>query len=224
MPEPKVEPTEEAPKPLTLDDVNKAYTAREKRTMEAFGKLLDERIAALKPAEQAKPAADQATKPAEGDIAATLRKEFEGKLAERDRELKLRDEKLAAEKETRLRSEEDAETRAALAGANIRDAAAVKGALALLKSDKRIGRDDEGRVCFLEPKDGYIEKKPVAEGIKGWAASDEGKLYLPPTAAAGSGARPARGPAGSGKGNDKLQRVEAAKGALMSAITGGRAQ
>jgi hypothetical protein len=175
-----------------LDEINRIFDAREKRTLGKIDEMFKSRDAERAKAKEArraekdkakaeKAAAKGAAGPADGkgDPASEARfKALEKQLAE---ERKLREE----ERSKRLADEERSSVTEALTASGIVN---VKGALALLREDGRIGRSKDGQVIFKQPKEGYVEELAVLDGIKAWADTDEGKFYLPPKGAAGSGA------------------------------------
>lgn len=64
----------------------------------------------------------------------------------------------------------------------------IRGAIAELYLDqKRVVRDDKGGIAFTMERDWGTENVPLAKGVAEWLATDEGKAYLPPVDARGSG-------------------------------------
>jgi hypothetical protein len=56
----------------------------------------------------------------------------------------------------------------------------------------------DGNPVWRTDRQGFVDELDVAEGLKGWAATDDGKSFLPPTGAAGTGDS-AGGRGGSGR-------------------------
>jgi hypothetical protein len=225
------------------DRLNDFYTKREKRTLSQFEKMLDNKLAALAgasaapaagaddeeeeeeddepaPAAQPTPAAQPA--PAKQDVRAkkALKKlaEAEKRIAEKEKALKEESDKRQA---TELRS-------ATLAALNAAECSNVKGALAVLKEDGRIGRDKDGNMVFLTPDGDYVDEESLEDGIKKWLASDEGKEYAKPRGVGGSGAEPTKGassaPRRSSKTLSKQERLAKAGETLMRFARGGVGQ
>lgn len=71
-------------------------------------------------------------------------------------------------------------------------AAAQQKAVAYLRTLSVDGKpvitlNDAGDPVYRQQRKGYVDERPLAEGIKDWAGSDDGKLYLPATNAGGTG-------------------------------------
>lgn len=198
------------------DMVNRAAADHAKRIQAKFEKQLEERdqkIAQLEAASAGKKPASEEPAPGAKDMNDPSEKrirELEARMAERDR--KLEEEKRAreTEKQARLRDEEKNATLQALTSAEI-TGDLQEAALLVLQSRGRIGRDEAGKVCFLVQKEGYVDKLPVAEGVKAWAEA-EGKAYLPARGVGGAGTKPtARGTGSKPSGEGKNTKIQAAK-------------
>jgi hypothetical protein len=199
---------------------NRAATEHVKRVTAKFEKELkdrDDKIAALQ-ADRVEKKDPQAPELPAGvvDVNLAKYKELEARIAERDRKLDEADRERKQVEAQRRTDEEISATQAALAEVGI-TGKALRGALALLKEDKRIGRDDAGRVCFLVPKDGYTDKLPIEDGIRAWADTDEGKMYRPAVGVTGSGAKPQPRQTGGSKPT-RSEAVNEAKQALANAF------
>jgi hypothetical protein len=201
--------TEEKPSYMTADDYNKAQSAWRTRLEKSFTKTLDERLAALsesmKPKDEPAPA-PEAKKGPDPEVLA-LRK----RLDEAEKARKSEQEAREAERQARLRDEEDAALRRALRTAGIDDEDLLDGAAALHLRRNNVARDEAGRVCY-RAKDKYNEEKlvPIEEGIKEWAASSSGKKYVPASGVEGSGSKPRSGSRpGAGGKNSKMDAVNA---------------
>jgi hypothetical protein len=203
------------------DLVNKAAADHAKRAVAKFDKALEERdqkIAQLE-ARLAKEPADKETPAAVSTPAADPRlAEMEARI--RASEKKVEDERKAreAERAARLRDEEKSATVAALTAAEI-TGELQEGALLVLQAQGRIGRDEAGKVCWLDQKEGYVDKVPVAEGVKKWATEGAGKAYLPARGVGGSGTKTVPGAKTTVAGN-KHERVASAKKDLVAAFFG----
>jgi len=89
----------------------------------------------------------------------------------------------------RARAEEDDAVKSALMVAGVKDEARIRAALHTHRGEGRIKRDEAGTLLFVKRGDAGEEEVPLAKGIAEWAKTDEGKVFLPPTGAAGSGGR-----------------------------------
>lgn len=206
------------------DLVNRAAADHVKRAMSKTAKELEERDAriaqleaalagAKKPEPEAKP-----TPAAGGDVADKRFAEMEARLAERDRKLDEERKARETEKKARLADEEKNEAIAGLTAAEVTGPLA-RAALLVLQDEKRIGRDEAGKVCYLEQKEGYVDKIPVADGIKKWV-ENEGKAYLPAKGVGGAGTKPPVGPRNGSAPKDKAAAARAAKQDLVAFFTG----
>lgn len=206
------------------DLVNKAAADHAKRAMAKYEKSLEERdvriaqleaqLSAGKGKTEAAPPAD---KPAAGAVDPRI-SELEARMRAADK--RAEEERAARENErkARLAEEERNLTVQALAAAEI-TGDLQEGALLVLQAQGRIGRDESGKVVWLEQKEGYVDKIPVAEGVKKWANEGPGKAYLPARGVGGSGTKP---PAG-GKppvAGSKAQQLANAKKDLAAFFSG----
>lgn len=212
---------------------NRAAADHAKRLASKYDKTIEERDAVIaqlrgeveslkkggaprEPAETGKQANEQANVEA-------LRKEFDARLRERDAKLEEERKAREAEHKARLEQEEKQATLAALADAEVstelREAARL-----MLREGKRIARDEGGELVFLIPKDGYTDKVPLAQGIKAWADSTEGKVFQAPRGVAGSGNKPTQKGGKGGSANTRAEKLAEAKAALASAFWPGRGE
>jgi hypothetical protein len=191
--------TDDSPKFVTEDQLNKAITARFKgfeqkiektfgESLTAFGGKMKEELAALLPPKpepkepekkkdaQAPSAPHPDLKRFEDQIAA-LTKQADDARTERDAErAKMRDATLRQ----RLT---DALATAGIDGVRARHAVGL-----LVDAEKRVRWSDDGdAVLFRRAEDDDVE---LGEGLKHWLKTDDAKLYLPPRGATGSGDRP----------------------------------
>lgn len=98
----------------------------------------------------------------------------------------------------------EADRQAALLANGVRDALAAHGAdakrvpiaLSHLREKGVVVLSDKGEPCFKFQRDWGEELVPVTTGAKEWLGTEEGKFFLPPTGAQGTGD-------GAGKGSTK---------------------
>lgn len=185
---------------LDADDIKKiadliaASNAELKKSMvdsDAVGKMLDARDAKtskaieekLAEAAKVKPADDAKAKPKDGDVPAPL----QARLDALERETKEAKEAAASEKAQRETAEQlNAFETAAIAAGVAPER--VRGARAVLHlEEKRIGYTTDGKPGLKFNRKGYDEILPMADGLKEWLSTDEGKAYLPPTGSQGTG-------------------------------------
>ena len=201
------------PAGLTLAEVEELLKAQENRSAAGLRKALDEEKKARAAVEQR--LADIADKleqrpgtavaPAGGQDHQETEAERQARIdaAKREDRIKglearLADAEAKREEEAKARSVQEERQAAAdaLAAGGV-DVPRLKGALALLREDGRIVRNEQGQVCLkLEGKYGP-ETPLIADGIKAWLETPEGKAYLPPRSAAGSGASARPGASGA---------------------------
>lgn len=210
----------ETPATLTAEAVEKLLEARENKlaaefrrfrdnevkAREALTKQLAEQFATLKPPEATE--GTQAEAPAESPDQRALRIASQ-KQADEIEKLKAslvaeRQEREKAEADKRAQEERVAASEA-LASGGVTEAPRVKAALAVLASEGRIVRDEKGGICFRVQGKFGEELVPVAEGVRGWLATEDGKLFVPPRDAKGSGTSPG-GPASLRAGGKRTDR------------------
>lgn len=132
---------------------------------------------------------DNSDNTSDGDIEAEkLKRYYERKYkdmqAKLDAEISLREQ----ERAEKLKYEERTALTTALQEQGV-TGPQLKGAIALLyNSEGRVKRGSDGSLLFATTRDGYEEEMPLAEGVKEWVSSGEGKYYLPPRPASGTGA------------------------------------
>lgn len=193
QPEQPEQPNTPPPAGMNAEEFNRAFTERLKRERAAWAKEAEAREAKLLAIiEEGKARAadphpsDEPDKKAER-LAAKAVKEAEARM-------KAEIDKLQAERQAERAKAQAAEERAMVEGA-LRDAGVtnVKGALAFLKAEGLVGRDEAGELKFFQQKEGYRDELEVVKGVKDWLATEDGKFYMPPVGAGGSGATAARG-------------------------------
>lgn len=216
MPKETEEPIkEEFVKKEDFDEaVNKIVHASRARDKAEFRKIqegLEAKIAEMKAMEAPAP---------EAKVEPTAEmKAYEARLKAYETELKV--EKLAreTEKQKREHDEERNSLSAALADKGI-TGAKLKAALALLHTEeKRVARNKDGAVVFRIAKDGYEDEVNVIQGVEAWTATPEGKEFLPPRGASGSGADRANRKDGSPRKGGKPTDGEVAE-AIMDMMVG----
>lgn len=114
------------------------------------------------------------------------------------------------EKEETEKRQRETEERTALKDAltgKVR-ATLLPAAVALLYGERKaIGRNKEGGLIFkTKDRDGYDVDVPIEDGIKGWLETAEGKEYLPPVDASGSG--DGKSPRGDRRGAHGLESTD----------------
>lgn len=219
-------------KPLINNIVNSAIASRDRMAdkkraedreavTNAFSKMLDEKLAALKPADD--PGGGGGGK--DGKDGGGGRKsalELELTTLKRQRE---EDNKRMAEAEKRAN-----DARARVEAAELRDRAArilgeskiegkrFQGAYALLKDSIRRQSDEpDAPYVFINDLGEEVE---LEQGLRSWAKSDDAKLYIPPSGAGGSGARPVRQPPGGSQ--KKEVTFEDVGNAVLGLVGGGQ--
>jgi len=205
--------TDDEPKPLTHEAVHSAIGDRLKRyeskqeerfksfeqklaVLDSLPALLEQLKAGGAPAPTAQGAQGDGTKPPkENDEARQARIESE-KLRKRLDEIEAQRQ---AEREQIKAQEERTALQAALTSAGIADARQQRAAMAILYTEeKRVTRNADGEIMFKTvDKYGDPVDRPLADGVKEWADSDDGKAFLPPKDARGSGAKPSPRRAGN---------------------------
>lgn len=99
----------------------------------------------------------------------------------------------------RARAEEDDAVKSALMSAGVKDEARIRAALHTHRGEGRIKRDEAGTILFIKRTDSGDEEVPLSKGIAEWAKTDEGKVFLPPSGAAGSGGNSPKNNTNGGK-------------------------
>ena len=106
------------------------------------------------------------------------------------------DAKTAKAEAIRAEQEERTALSQALTEAGV-DGPRMKGAMALLYTEeRRLARDDDGTIKYRVNGTYGEEMVSLKDGLKAWLETDEGKAYLPPRGATGSGANPSGQPGG----------------------------
>jgi len=94
------------------------------------------------------------------------------------------------EKAQRMRAEERSLLESQLRTNGVPDNR-LRAAVALINAElKAVGRNAEGGIVYKAQRDGYVDELSVQDGIKEFLSTDEGKTFLPPPGAHGTGMRP----------------------------------
>lgn len=166
-----------------------------------------------------------------GDEAGKPPKLAKGQSAEADQRFKALEKQLADEKkrretseakqaeaeQRRARAEEDDAVKSALMAAGVKDEARIRAALHTHRGEGRIKRDDAGTILFVKRSDAGEEEVTLAKGIAEWSKTDEGKVFLPPTGASGSGGGPPKN--GGANGAPGKLSTSDFQSAIFNAVT-----
>ncbi len=202
------------PKFVTADDLNKAITARfsafEKKnattleaTLKTFGEGVFAKLEELKP----KPIepGDKSNEPPKIDDHPVV-KGLQKQLAELAKTNEQATQRAAAERARSRDSQLRSKLAEELMKSGFKDANQARHAVHFLADgDKRVRwADEDSDAIVFRDNDGT--EVDLATGLKGWAKTDDAKIYLPPQGASGSGDRGGgRSPQG---GKKKPQRGE----------------
>lgn len=119
-------------------------------------------------------------------------KKLKSEMATLQQRLQQADQERQQERDKALRTEERNELTSELRKVGIPEAR-IKGAVAyLLHEAGVIKRDESGGIIWPVKRDWGPENVPLAQGVAAWLETDEGKAYLPPKQAAGSGQTPGK--------------------------------
>lgn len=188
-------------KSLVSGIVNSAISARDKMSDKKraedrdaakgeFAKLLDEKFAAFRPAEEG----DKNGKGGKGgrskddDVEMTaMRKTLDDLRQQNEQTLQRAQRERAKNIDGSVRNAIFEE----LAGHGL-DQARAKAAYAAFRLDDRVESqvDDETDAVTVLFRDDDGQQVPLKDGVKRWVKTDAAKIYLPPTGAKGSGSRP----------------------------------
>lgn len=197
----------EKPSYMSVADFNKAASARDKRLIAQVDKAAESAAArAIAAYEKAKEeAAEAAAEAAASERQAAAQQSSAGQSDGTVKELaklKKQNEQTAKELATVLaaraedaaksaKQEEKSKLTEVLTSAGT-DPKKLRGAIALLHGDpdtRRVKRSADGSIVFLDEDGDEID---LQSGVKSWLSSDEGKAYMPPRGAQGSGAEPTK--------------------------------
>lgn len=154
-----------------------------------FAKLLDEKLASLKPSEEPAGGGDgkgSKRSKEEETVLATMRKQ----LAETAARVEAAEKRAAEERAKNEAHSLQERVSKILSGAGI-EGNRFRGAYAVLKERiRKQGDEADSQHVFVDDTGEEID---LEVGLRGWTKGDEAKIYLPPSGAAGSGARRAAG-------------------------------
>lgn len=183
--------------------LNAVVTSHTKRLEGSLAKKLEALLASAIP----KPAEPD---PEENDIKGQL-KALQAQLASERKAREDAERRGEEERKSRQRDEEHNALSSALRDAGITNPVQVKAAQALLLTEGRVTRTEDGKVAFkVVDKYGAENLVDLAAGVGSWAKED-GKYFLPPKDVKGSGGGTAKTPAG------KLSDPKAAQAAKQDA-------
>lgn len=145
---------------------------------------------------------------------ATMQKRLETETKKREDS----ERKQVESESRRARAEEDDAVKSALMASGVKDEARIRAALHTHRGEGRIKRDEAGTILFIKRTDSGDEEVPLAKGIAEWSKTDEGKVFLPPSGASGSGGNAPKNGAGATKGT-KLSTTDF-QNSILAAVTG----
>jgi hypothetical protein len=167
--------------------------------------ILEELRAAKKPGEGAADddAVDGKGKALDPEVVKTMSK-LEERLTASEKKAKASEEENLAIKESQARAQERDALKTALQG-KVRPALLPAAVALLYGEQKKVRRDKDGGIVFEVKRKDYTDELTVEEGVLEWLATPEGKEYLPPVGAGGTGDK-SGAKDGGGKGTvlDKL--------------------
>jgi hypothetical protein len=221
--------TDIAPKYITSEDLNRAiskrlgeFSAKQEKAFtdlaSGLGSKLDALVANPAPARDSA-AAGKGESPAGSVEDHPLVKGLQKRLSELETSTKAAHESAAAEKAKSRDAEMRRRLSDSLASHGV-DSARMKHAIGYLVDAQKMVRlsEDGETIVFKDESDGDLD---LATGLKAWVKTDDGKLYIPPRGAQGSGDRGGATPA---KSNDPNVTRENAASLLLSHLTGGAKQ
>ena len=161
---------------ITVEQVNQIVNSAISSRFKSFERKLDEFATNFKPTTQEEPKKE--------DKFSVLQRQMEAIQKERDAEV-------AKRKDTELRTSiKDALVKSGVSPHMVKAAMSV-----LVDSDKVVGYNDDDQIVF-KTATGDLD---LANGIKTWAKSEEGKVFVAPRGTQGSGERSFGKPTVNGK-------------------------
>lgn len=191
-------------------DLNKSFTT-------LLTPLSEKLEAALKPKEPV----EDPTKPKKDEVDARfteLKQQSEARIKALEEENRKSQAEAAQSEAKRRQDEEKAALASVLADQGITGARQRAAMSLLYTEDKRVVREDDGAILFVVPRSGYTDKVKLDEGVKEWLNTDDGKAFMPPRVAGGSGAKGSPAPGRSGGKETREQRQARAKHDLAVAL------
>ena len=207
------------PKPVTLDDVNRAITARfsafekkiEKSVSDSLGNVLTTKLDEFKASlteQQGQQHGNEGGKPADSPELKAMQKQLADMSKQLERANQEKDQERARLRDRDLRAKvTEALTSVGISGLQLKHAVGV-----IVDSEKRARLDDDGERALFRGDDG--DELPLTDGVKAWAKSEDAKIYLPPRGTNGSGDRP------GARGNSSNQQAPSAGRTLLDMAMG----
>lgn len=187
----KKEGQADEPRYMTTEEMNAAMSNHTKRLREQFRRDLQESLAGI--VQQGAKPAEEGVKVPEG--ASELEKqlvEMKNRFESSERMRKEEEQRRLQQEHERMESEEVLALEKSLRSGGIQDEDYLESARALLyREQKKIVRDESGRIKFKVSRDGYDDLLELDAGVKEWLGGERGRKFLPPTGATGSSAKPA---------------------------------
>lgn len=210
-----------APKYMTVEEINGALTARERRSEQRLAKQMEEfqqRIASMLSAKQ--PDGDEASAEAgKGAQESPEVKKLAAKLEAMNKQRDAEKAEAAKERAEFQAKQERSDVLSALSAAGSPNAI---GAYSHLKLEGRLTRNAAGELVMRVMKEYGEDEVPVVEGIKLWLETAEGKHYAPPRGGGeGSGTVIRGGAPRNGKSLSKDEAKREAQSLLTKFILGG---
>lgn len=210
----------EKPEYITAEELDKrlngALSGYSKRIEKKFEELVTKALSTK--AEEKPDDAPAGGKPGD-EVAAKLAK-MERDLAAANKRAEETEKARAEEAAQAKRQEERAALRNALHEAGITDAIQARAAQALLESDAKVVRDEDGAIRFkTADKYGVEALVDLGKGLTEWAKS-EGQVFLPAKKVAGSGSKTPRTSGDGGKPDPKAQAIAEARAILRAELLG----
>ena len=197
-----------------LASQKKELERKAKEDREAFSKMLDEKLGALKPAEPAAPGeGGKKAKDVELDSLRRQMQELQGQLQEQ-RDVAQR------ELQKNRTSQMHSVVQERLAEMGKITGTGAKLALMALTASGRVGygEGDESEKLVYRGDDGVTVD--LETGLKQWLKTEEAKYFQAPSGARGSGSRPGAAPAGPATGNPMNNAMGYLEKALRSEFRG----
>lgn len=205
--------------------INDAVAASEGRLTEAFTKGFDELPEKLKELGIGQDPKKKGGEP--GEITPDLVKQSpEYKGLQRELEsIRKRQEAIEADAKAKAKEVRDGRLRQNvienLAAYGIEGKRAARAADLLVGKQARYVSDEDDSIVF-ETEDG--DEVDLKRGLKEWAGSEDGKIFVPPSGASGSGGPPPRGPRSSHASNGQAPGAEPGSlGRMILDVATGRA-
>jgi hypothetical protein len=214
---------------MTQEQFNKAMTARAKREEEKTRKYMEQQMAAI--LDRLPPLKDLDAVEEPTETAAAPEKLSKDAIETRKalkevNELKRKMDALREENEkTQKKMRQDQLKTATTAALSELGCTRPTHALSYLEANGLVRYNDDGQLVFMARQEfqgeKFEEEKPLSEGLKGWVASPDGEIYLPPRGTQGAGTEAVRRP-GNRKPTKEEAKEEAAANLLNYFRGGGR--